>query len=80
MINDTEEKDEEFIQDTHTYGSFLLSKRIQDNIGKKLNKGNEYRNIMKKRRKIKDDIEGKDVEKDLREAKYRTDKLESILV
>jgi hypothetical protein len=35
MINDTNEEDEEFIQDAYTYGSFLLSKRIQDRIGKK---------------------------------------------
>jgi hypothetical protein len=36
MINDTYEKDEEFIQETYTYGSFLLSKHIQEKIGKKL--------------------------------------------
>jgi hypothetical protein len=38
MINDTEEKDEEFIQETYTYVIFLLSKHIQEKIGKKLNK------------------------------------------
>jgi hypothetical protein len=32
MINDTEEKDEEFIQETYTYGSFLLTKHIQEKI------------------------------------------------
>jgi hypothetical protein len=47
MINDTDEKDEEFIQDTYAYGSFLLSKHIQDKIGKKMNKGNVYINIPK---------------------------------
>jgi hypothetical protein len=32
MINDTEEKDEEFIEEAYTYESFLLSKHIQDKI------------------------------------------------
>jgi hypothetical protein len=40
MINDTEEKEEEFIQEAYTYGTFLLSKHIQEKIGKKLNKEN----------------------------------------
>jgi hypothetical protein len=80
MINDTEEKDEEFIRETYTYGSFLLSKHIQDRIGKKLNKGNVYMNIPKKRRSLKDEIEGKDVEKDMNEAKYKADRLENVLV
>jgi hypothetical protein len=39
-INDTEEKDEEFIQEIYTYGSFLLSKHIQEKRGKKLRNGN----------------------------------------
>jgi hypothetical protein len=50
MINDTEEKDEKFIQETYTYVSFLLSKHIQEKIGKKLRNDNVYRNISKKKR------------------------------
>jgi uncharacterized protein Veg len=29
MINDTEEKDEEFIQEAYTYASFLMSRHLQ---------------------------------------------------
>jgi hypothetical protein len=78
MINDSKEKDEKFIQKP-TYDSFLLSKRIQEKIGKKLSEGNVYRNIPKEKKALKDEIEGKDVEKDLNEAKYRADSLENIL-
>jgi hypothetical protein len=80
MINGTEEKDEEFIQEMYTYGIFLLSKHIQENIGKKLGNGNVYRNIPKKKRALKEEVEGKDIEKDLKEAKYKEDTQESILV
>jgi hypothetical protein len=47
MINDTEEKDEEFIQEAYTYASFLMSKLIQEKIGKKINKGNVFRKMQK---------------------------------
>jgi hypothetical protein len=80
MINDTEEKDEEFIQETYTCGSFLLSKHIQEKIGKKLKHCNVYRNIPKKKRTLKEEIEGKDIEKDLNEAKYKADIQENILM
>jgi hypothetical protein len=63
MINDTNEENEEFIQEAYTYGSFLLSKHIQDKIGKKLTKGNVYRRIPKKKSTLEEEIEGKDVEK-----------------
>jgi hypothetical protein len=33
MINDTQEKDEELIQEANSYGSFLFSRHIQDKIG-----------------------------------------------
>jgi hypothetical protein len=79
MINDTEEKDEEFIQETYTYGSFLLFKHIQEKIGG-ISKENIYRNIAKKKRSIKEEIEGKDVGKDLNEAKYKSDSMKKILV
>jgi hypothetical protein len=79
MINDTNEEDEEFIQEAHTYGSFLLSKRIQDKIGKKISKGNMFRRIPKNKSTIEEQIEGKDVEKDLKEAKYRADRLATIM-
>jgi hypothetical protein len=69
MINNTEEKNEEFIQETYTYGAFLLAKHIQDKIGEKLNKGNVYRNIPNRKRRLNEEIEGKDIEKDLNEAK-----------
>jgi hypothetical protein len=39
-----------------------------------LNKGNLYRNIAKKRKTLKDEIEGRDAGKDLNEAKYRADR------
>jgi hypothetical protein len=32
-----------------------------------------YRNIPKKKRTLKEEIEGRDVEKDLNEAKYKAD-------
>jgi hypothetical protein len=80
MINDTEEKYEEFIQETYMYGSFLLSKHIQEKIGKKLRNGNVHRNIPKKKRTLKEEIEGKDIEKDLNEAKYKADIQENILM
>jgi hypothetical protein len=80
MINDTDEKDEESIQEAYTYESFLLLKHIQDKIGGKLNKGNVYRRIPEKRISLKDEIEGKDVEKYLNEAKHKADRLENILV
>jgi hypothetical protein len=32
MINDTEEKDEEFNQEAYTYTSFLMSRHIQEKI------------------------------------------------
>jgi hypothetical protein len=79
MINDTDEKDEEYIRETYTYGSFLLLKHIQDKIGEKLNKGNVYRRIPEKRISLKDEIEGKDGGKALNKAKYKADKLENIL-
>jgi hypothetical protein len=69
IIHNTDEKDEEFIQETYTYGPFLVSKHIQEKIGKKLKNGNVYKNIPKKKRTLKEEIEGKDVEKDLNEAK-----------
>jgi hypothetical protein len=49
MINDTGEKDEEFIQETYTYGTFLLSKHIQEKIGKKLSMG-MYTEISQRRK------------------------------
>jgi hypothetical protein len=49
MINNTEEKDEEFIQKASTSASFLISRHIQEKIGKKINKGNEYMKISKKK-------------------------------
>jgi hypothetical protein len=64
MIKDTEEKDEEFIQEPYTNDSFLLSKQIREKIGKKLRNGNVYRNNPKTR-VLKEEIEGKDTEKDL---------------
>jgi hypothetical protein len=79
MINDTNEEDEEFIQEAYTYGSFLLSKHIQDKIWKKLTKGKVYRRIPTKKSTLEEEIEGKYVEKDLQEAKYRADRLESIM-
>jgi hypothetical protein len=39
-----------------------------------------YRNISKKKRTWKEEIEGKDIEKDLNEAKYRADIQENILM
>jgi hypothetical protein len=56
MIDDTE-KNEEFIQETYTYGAFLLIKRIQKKMGKKLRNGNVYRNIPKKKRSLNEEIE-----------------------
>jgi hypothetical protein len=79
MINDTNEEDEDFIQEVYTYGSFLLRKHIQDKIGKKLSKGNVFRKIPKKKSTIEEQIEGKDVEKDLREAKYRADRAATVM-
>jgi hypothetical protein len=79
MINGTNEEDEEFIQEAYTYGSFRLSKHIQDKIEKKLNKGNVFRRIPKKKSTIEEQIEGKDVEKDLREAKYIADRAANIM-
>jgi hypothetical protein len=32
MINDTNEEDEDYIQEAYSYGSFLLTKHIQDKI------------------------------------------------
>jgi hypothetical protein len=80
MINDTEENDEEFMQETYIYGSFLLTKHIQEKIGKKLRNDNVYRNIPKKEGMLKEEIEGKDIEKDLSEAKYKADYHENILM
>jgi hypothetical protein len=59
IINDTEEKVEEFIQETYTYGSFLLTKYIQEKIRKKLRNDNVYRNITKKKRTLNEEIEEK---------------------
>jgi hypothetical protein len=59
--------------------SFLLSKHIQEKIGKKIPKGNVFRRIPKRKSyTLQEKIEGKEVEKDLREAKIRADKATSI--
>jgi hypothetical protein len=77
---------ENVLQEAYTYGSFLLRKHIQDKFGKKLSKGNVFRRIPKKKstkeeRKntIEEQIEGKALEKDLREAKYRADRAATIM-
>jgi hypothetical protein len=49
MLNDTNEEDTEYIQEAYTYVTFLLSKHIQDRIGKKIPKGNVYRRVPKKK-------------------------------
>jgi hypothetical protein len=75
MLNDTNEEDEEYKQDAYAYVTFLLTKHIQDKVGKKIPKGNVYRRIPKKKAfTIGEKIEGKDVIQELRETQIRSDK------
>jgi hypothetical protein len=75
MLNDTNEEDEEYKQEAYTYVTFLLTKHIQEKIGKKIPKGNVYRKIPKKKTfTIGEKIEGKDVVQELRETQIRSDK------
>jgi hypothetical protein len=80
MINDTNEEDEEYIKEAYTYGSFLLTKHIQEKIGKKLPKGNIFRKIPKKKSfTIGEKLEGKHVEEELKETKYRADRATNVM-
>jgi hypothetical protein len=83
MINDTEEREEDFIQEAYTYATFLLSIHIQEKIGKEIKKGNTYRPIPKKKGRerfnIQEKVEGKDVEKGIQEAKRKADKQDGIM-
>jgi hypothetical protein len=75
MLNDTNEEDEEYIQEAYTYVTFLLTKHIQDKIGKKIPKGNVFRKIPKRKTYTTGEkIEGKNVEGELRETQIRSDK------
>jgi hypothetical protein len=51
-----------------------MSRQIQEQIGKKINKGNVYRKIPKKKeRNFQEEIEGGNLERDLNQAKYDVD-------